>query len=98
MYVVTAVDRATHAFVGYVVVAARTRDVLQEVVDQAPQAGRYFSDGFLSYRDLVYGPAQYRALPDKSETYSVEGGNADLRIISRASGGSRAVSHAVCRH
>ena len=60
-------------------VAERTPDVLQAVVDQTPQASAYFSDGFLAYRDLVYGPAHYQALPDKSETYSVEGGNADLR-------------------
>ncbi len=72
-------DRTTHTFVGYAVVAARTPDVLQDVVDQAPQASAYFSDGFLGYRDLVYGPAQYRALLDKSETYTVEGGNAALR-------------------
>ncbi|HSH82362.1 MAG TPA: hypothetical protein VLA19_27860 [Herpetosiphonaceae bacterium] len=58
---------------------ARTPEVLQAVVDQAPQASAYLSDGFLGYRDLVYGPATYRALRNKSETYSVEGGNADLR-------------------
>lgn len=52
--------------------------MLQAVVDQAPQAAAYYSDGFLGYHDLVYGPARYRALRDKSETYRVEGGNADL--------------------
>ena len=72
-------DRTTHAFVGHAVVVARTSEVLQDVVDQAPQASMYSSDGFQGYRDLVYGPAQYRSLPDKRETYSVEGGNADLR-------------------
>ncbi len=64
---------------GYAVVAERTPEVLQQVVDQAPQASVYYSDGFPAYRALVYGPARYAALLDKSETYSVEGTNADLR-------------------
>lgn len=53
--------------------------VLQAVVDQAPQAQAYYSDGFATYADVVYGPATYNAMPNKSQTYSVEGGNADLR-------------------
>jgi IS1 family transposase len=73
------VDRATHCIVGYAVVAERTPDVLQGVVDQAPHARAYYSDGFPAYRELVYGPAEYAALLNKSETYSVEGSNADLR-------------------
>jgi IS1 family transposase len=60
-------------------VEARSNDALQGVVDQAPQAQAYFSDGCATYGELVYGDAAYTALLDKSETYSVEGGNADLR-------------------
>lgn len=72
-------DRATHCFVGWAVVEAPTAEALQEVVDQAPQAHTYYSDGCPTYAELAYGPAVYAALPDKSQTYSVEGGNADLR-------------------
>ena len=60
-------------------VEARSNDALQGVVDQAPQAQAYFSDGCATYGELVYGDATYTARLDKSETYSVEGGNADLR-------------------
>lgn len=60
-------------------VPQRTEAALQAVVDQAPQAGAYYSDGFLAYPGLVYGPATHQALPNKSETYTVEGSNADLR-------------------
>ena len=48
-------------------------------VDQAPQTTEYFSDGCASYDELVYGAASYQAVQDKIETYSVQGGNADLR-------------------
>ncbi len=57
----------------------RTEPALQAVVDQAPQAAAYYSDGFTAYQGLVYGPAPHTALPNKSQTYSVEGGYADLR-------------------
>ncbi len=57
----------------------RDEPTLQAVVDQAPQAQAYYSDGFVAYRDLVYGPATYTAMTNKSQTYTVEGGNADLR-------------------
>ncbi len=52
VYVITAVDRATRGFVGWTGVWERTPGLLQAVVDQAPQARTYFSDGFLGYRDL----------------------------------------------
>ena len=49
------------------------------MVDESPQAQQYYSDAFGVYDQLIYDPAQHQALPDKSQTYSVEGCNADLR-------------------
>ena len=60
-------------------VLERDEATLQQVVDDAPQAGAYYSDGFATYGALVYGEATYTAMRDKSQTYTVEGGNADLR-------------------
>jgi insertion element IS1 protein InsB len=51
---------------------------MQAVVDRAAHATRYFSDAFPTYGDLCYwGP--HTMMTNKSETYSVEGTNADLR-------------------
>jgi IS1 family transposase len=61
------------------VVEARSTEALQGVVAQAPRAQAYFSAECATYGELVYGDAAYTARLDKSETYSVEGGNADLR-------------------
>lgn len=72
-------DRTTHTSVGWAVVPERTEAVLQGVVDQAPQARAYDSDSVTPYKNLVYGEAEYPAMRNKSQTYSVEGGNADLR-------------------
>ncbi len=72
-------DRRTHCYLAWAVLTTRDEDGLQAVVDAAPQAAAYYSDGFALYANLVYGTATYTAVLDKSQTYSVEGGNADLR-------------------
>ena len=60
------------------VVWEREWDALQQVVNDAPPAHRYFSDGFPTYAQLMY-PGEHRVAPGKSETFSVEGDNAELR-------------------
>ena len=75
----TMVDRRTSCIVGWAVAAERSQAVLQGLVDEAPQAAFYFSDLFAGYRGLVYAPGRYTPMPDKSETYRVEGMNAELR-------------------
>jgi insertion element IS1 protein InsB len=65
-------------------------------VDDAPQANAYYSDGFATYANLVYGEARYTAVLDKSETYTVEGGNADLRhYLARLARRSRCFSRSI---
>lgn len=49
------------------------------MLDERPQAHQYYSDAFAVYTQLIYDPGQQQALPDKSQTYSVEGCNAELR-------------------
>jgi len=74
----------------------RTEDGLQALVDAAPQAANYYSDGFAAYATLVYGDARYSAVLDKSQTYTVEGGNADLRhYLARLGRKSRCFSRCI---
>lgn len=77
-YIVTAVDRLRHTIVGWAVCEERTLEILQSVIDSAPRAADYYTDGFLMYQDLSYR-GNHQMLKDKSETFSVEGGNADIR-------------------
>jgi len=51
---------------------------LQTLVNTAPSAHTYFSDGFGVYAQLMY-PSAHAVAPGKSETFSVEGDNAELR-------------------
>ncbi len=46
---------------------------------EAPQAAFYFSDLFAISGQRVDTPGHYTPMPDKSETYRVEGVNAELR-------------------
>ena len=79
MYIVTAVDRATRCVVGHAVVPQRSFEIFQDVVDQGPHAAHYFSDGLAAYADVYYHGATYQSMLDKSQTFSVEGDNAELR-------------------
>lgn len=56
----------------------RTWEALQQVVDDSPPAVRYFSDGFSTYAQLLY-EGTHAVAPGKSQTFSVEGDNAELR-------------------
>lgn len=51
---------------------------MQKVVDDAPPAYHYFSDGFSTYAQLLY-PGEHAVAPGKSQTFSVEGDSAQLR-------------------
>lgn len=75
----TLVDRHSRCILAWRVAFERTEAALQAMVDEAPQAKFYYSDLFASYRNLVYSPGRYTPMPDKSQTYCVEGDNAELR-------------------
>ena len=74
----TIVDRHTRCFLAIEAVAYRSQTIAQEMVNQAP-AEQYYSDQFFLYDNLTYRRGYHLSLANKSETYSVEGGNADLR-------------------
>lgn len=75
----TIVHRATRCIVGWGLVAERTTALLQAILDSAPPAQQYYSDDFSTYHSLVYYPGRHQAVAGKSQTFSVEGVNADLR-------------------
>lgn len=57
----------------------RSNQVMQAMLDRSPQARHYYSDAFSTYDTLIYYPGKHQALQDKSQTYSVEADNAELR-------------------
>jgi IS1 family transposase len=92
----TVVDRATSCILAWAVEPERTEATLQGLVDDAPPAAFYFSDLFALYRRLVYAPGHYTPMPDKSQTYRVEGDNAELRhYLARLGRQSRCFSRCI---
>jgi IS1 family transposase len=68
---------------------------MQSVVDAAPHAGCYYSDAFNTYRELCWW-GKHTAMYDKSQTYSVEAVNADLRhYLARLGRRSRCFSRCI---
>ena len=89
-------DRVTRCIVGWAVLWERERDELQKILDGSPPATDYYSDAFNVYQALVYYPGHHQALADKSQTYSVEGDNAELRhYLARLARRSRCFSRCI---
>ena len=92
----TMVERLTRCIIGWQVVVERTEAVTQALVDEAPQAVLYYSDDFPTYSAVLYTPGVHIALRDKSQTYSVEGDNAELRhYLARLARRSRCFSRCI---
>ena len=51
----------------------------QDMLAESVPGHDYFSDDYQGYKTVLYWPALHYPMTDKSETYSVEGANADLR-------------------
>jgi len=54
------VDRHTWCILGWKVVWERTSAVIQQIVDKAPKAKEYFSNGWEAYASLWYHLIQFQ--------------------------------------
>lgn len=79
VYLLTMVSRQPRQIVGFDVAWDKSPERIQAIVDSAPYADEYCTDGFLGYIDVVYPGKHIRNIRDKSDTFTVEGVNADLR-------------------
>jgi IS1 family transposase len=80
LYVMTMVSRTPRQITAFAVARDKSSWRIQEMVDSVALAERYCSDGYHGYLDVdYYGAEHVRNIHDKSETYTVEGVNADLR-------------------
>jgi len=79
VYLMTAVTRKPRQIAGFDVARDKSPERIQGMVDAAPAVARYCTDGYLGYIDVVYPGIHIRNIHDKSDTYTVESVNADLR-------------------
>lgn len=64
---------------GHLVSPDKSAQTIQGMVDEAPEAKKYCTDGYFGYLDVVF-PGEHIYNPhNKRNTFTVEGINADLR-------------------
>ena len=78
-YLMTMISRLPRQIVGFNVDNSIAARQLQKVVDSAGSAEKYYTDGWNSYLDVVFGGKHIRNIADKKDTHNVESVNADLR-------------------
>ena len=78
-YIMTMISRYPRQIVGYTVDRSVNSIALQKVVDSAAPAEEYFTDGCLTYLDVIFGGRHRRNAENKSDTHNIESTNADLR-------------------
>ena len=79
VYLMTMVSREPRQIVGHDVAFDKSPIRIQAIVDGAPAAAMYCTDGWSGYVDVIYPGTHIRNTRDKSDTFTVEGVNADLR-------------------
>jgi IS1 family transposase len=79
VYVMTMVSREPRQIVGFDVALDKSPERIQAIVDSAPEAQNYCTDGYLGYVDVIYPGRHIRNVSNKNDTFTVEGVNADLR-------------------
>ena len=65
--------------IGFDVAFDKSPERIQNIVDNATEAKYYCTDGYNGYIDIVYPGKHIRNIQDKSDTFTFEGTNADLR-------------------
>ena len=79
LYLMTMASRLPRQIVGFDVAFDKSPDRIQKIVDNAPDAPNYGTDGWMGYVDVIYPGRHVRNPHDKSDTFTVEGVNADWR-------------------
>ena len=78
IYIITLVSRNKRQILGYEIAFDRSRERIQKLVDNSAKASKYYSDAYPVYAEVCY-EGIHTSLKDKSQTYTVEGVNSDLR-------------------
>jgi hypothetical protein len=79
LYLMTMINANPRQIVGLQVTMDKGATHIQDIVDNAPWAEQYATDGYFGYCDVVFPGEHIRNIRDKTNTHNVESINADLR-------------------
>ena len=74
----TLISRDKRQILGYDIAFDRSKERIQKLVDNSSKASKYYSDAYHAYAEVGY-EGVHTSLKNKSQTYTVEGVNSDLR-------------------
>ena len=77
-YLITFVTRKPRQIVGFDIALDKNENRIQNIAVNAPKAKFYFSDANPSYQNVSYWGKHFY-FRDKSDTFTVEGVNSDIR-------------------
>jgi len=78
-YVIAMISREPRQILGFSATRNKSATTIQRIVDNAPPAENYCTDGYLGYLDVIFPGRHIRNIRDKSDTHNIESVNADLR-------------------
>ena len=78
-YIMTMISHEPRQIVSFDVQRDKDAFRLQGIVDNAPEAERYSTDGYMGYLDVIFPGKHIRNIKNKRDTHTIEGTNADLR-------------------
>ena len=77
--IMTLASRKPRQITGHIASRDKASETIQQMADAAPTAERYCTDGCCGYLDVVFPGKRIFNIHNKKDTFTVEGGNADLR-------------------
>lgn len=78
-YIMTMLSREPRQILGFSVDDCVSAERIQDIVDKAPQADKYYTDGGTCYLGVDFIGKHCRNIRDKRDTHNIEGSNADIR-------------------
>jgi hypothetical protein len=78
-YIMTMLSGEPRQILGFAVDEHVSAERIQDIVDNAPEADNYYTDGGQSYLGVDFLGKHRRNVRDKSNTHNIESSNADIR-------------------
>jgi len=79
VYLILVVSREPRKILRFTVSRDKSAATIQRIVDTAPDADCYATDGYFGYLDVIFPGEHIRNVRNKADTHIVESINADLR-------------------
>ena len=81
VYIIAVTSREPRQFLGLIASRDKSPETIEQLVNSSPHAKQYFSDGYLGYRDVFFPGLFKQNSLNKSDTFTVESSNSDLRTF-----------------